>query len=177
MTKKMIKQTQTVFEEMKKTSEQGIEYWSARELAKVLEYSEYRHFKPVVEKAKEACNNSGQKIKDHFEDLLDMVKIGSGAVREIDDVMLSRYACYLIVQNASPDKEVVALGQTYFAVQTRLPLNPPSSKKKNPPPPAIPLFPAHAGISSQAFHLSLITAHPSPKTYFLPAIPPHTSPG
>jgi len=120
MTKKMIKQTQTVFEEMKKTSERGIEYWSARELAKVLEYAEYRNFKPVIDRAKDACVNSGQGISDHFVHLHEMVQIGSGATREIDDVMLSRYACYLIVQNASPDKEVVALGQTYFAVQTRL---------------------------------------------------------
>jgi DNA-damage-inducible protein D len=87
----------------------------------VLEYSEYRHFKPVIEKAKEACKNSGQNVADHFEEFLEMVKIGSGAERGFDDgIKLSRYACYLIVQNASPEKEVVALGQTYFAVQTRL---------------------------------------------------------
>ena len=96
------------------------EYWTARDLSRVLEYSEYRHFKPVIDRAKEACTNSGNRISDHFEDILEMVPIGSGAEREIDDVKLSRYACYLIVQNADPGKEIVALGQTYFALQTRL---------------------------------------------------------
>lgn len=108
-----------IFEEIKKINEYQSEYWSARELAKILEYSEYRHFLPVIEKAKEACKNSGQVIHNHFEDVLDMVKIGSGAERPVDTVYLSRYACYLIVQNSDPSKEVVALGQTYFAIQTR----------------------------------------------------------
>lgn len=89
-------------------------------MAKVLEYSEYRHFIPVIEKAKEACTNSKQRVTDHFEDVLEMVEIGSGAKRDIENIKLSRYACYLIVQNADPAKEVVALGQTYFAVQTRI---------------------------------------------------------
>jgi DNA-damage-inducible protein D len=84
-----------------------------------LEYSEFRHFLPVIDKAKQACLNSGQVIHSHFEDILDMVNIGSGAKREISDVKLSRYACYLIVQNSDPSKEVVAFGQTYFAVRTR----------------------------------------------------------
>jgi DNA-damage-inducible protein D len=107
------------FEEIKRINEYEQEYWSARQLAKVLEYSEYRHFIPIVEKAKEACKNSGQLMENHFEDILEMVEIGSGAKREIDDIRLSRYACYLIVQNADPSKEIVALGQTYFAIQTR----------------------------------------------------------
>ena len=89
-------------------------------MAKVLEYSEYRHFKQVVDKAKEACVNSQYKVQDHFEDILDMVTIGSGAKRPLETVKLSRYACYLIVQNADPSKKVVANGQTYFAVQTRI---------------------------------------------------------
>ncbi len=89
-------------------------------MAKILEYSEYRHFLPVIERAKEACTNSGQNIADHFEDILEMIELGKGAQRQVDSVKLSRYACYLIVQNADPAKEVVALGQTYFAVQTRL---------------------------------------------------------
>ena len=110
----------TVFEKRKRLDKNLYEYWTARDLAKVLEYSEYRHFKPVIDRAKEACRNSGYKVSDHIEDILDMVLIGSGAERKIDDVKLSRYACYLIVQNADPAKEIVALGQTYFAVQTRL---------------------------------------------------------
>jgi len=109
-----------IFEKIKQVDEAGGEYWSARELAKILEYSEYRHFLPVIEKAKESCENSKHKASDHFEDLLEMVEIGSGAIREISDIKLSRYACYLIVQNANPAKEVVALGQSYFAIQTRL---------------------------------------------------------
>jgi DNA-damage-inducible protein D len=120
MGRELSKNNQTVFEQIKKLDENGNEYWSARQLAVVLEYSEYRHFLPVVERAKEACVNSGQAIKDHFEDILEMVEIGSGAQRKVESVKLSRYACYLIVQNADPGKEVVALGQTYFAVQTRL---------------------------------------------------------
>jgi len=109
----------SVFEKIKRTSPEGNEYWLARELSQILEYSEFRHFLPVIDKAKQACQNSGQVIHNHFEDILDMVNIGSGAKREISDVKLSRYACYLIVQNSDPSKEVVALGQTYFAVQTR----------------------------------------------------------
>lgn len=109
----------STFESIKKINEYGQEYWSSRDLGKILDYSEYRHFIPVIEKAKESCKNSGQRISDHFEDKLDMVQIGSGAERELDSIHLSRYACYLIVQNADPSKEVVALGQTYFAIQTR----------------------------------------------------------
>ncbi|NDP22353.1 MAG: DNA damage-inducible protein D [Paludibacter sp.] len=110
----------TIFEQIKQVDENGNEWWSARELGKVLEYSEYRHFKPVIEKAKEACNNSGQDMDNHFEDILEMIETGKGARRKFESVKLSRYACYLIVQNADSGKEVVALGQTYFAVQTRL---------------------------------------------------------
>jgi DNA-damage-inducible protein D len=120
MTQSIVKQTQSVFEKIKKTDQQGNEYWSARDLANVLEYLEFRNFKPVIDKAQEACANSSQAIPNHFVHLHEMVKIGSGAARQIEDVRLSRYACYLIVQNANPSKEVVALGQTYFAVQTRL---------------------------------------------------------
>jgi DNA-damage-inducible protein D len=120
MTQSIITQTQSVFEQIKKQDDQGNEYWSARDIANVLEYFEYRNFKPVIDKAKEACTNSSQKISNHFVHLHELVKIGSGAARQIEDVRLSRYACYLIVQNANPSKDVVALGQTYFAVQTRL---------------------------------------------------------
>lgn len=112
---------QAVFEQIKSIGENNYEWWSARKLGKILEYSEYRHFKPVIEKAKEACRNSGQSELNHFEDFLEMVQIGLGAERPMEDgIKLSRYACYLIVQNADPSKEVVALGQTYFVVQTRL---------------------------------------------------------
>lgn len=110
----------TIFEQIKRNDENGNEYWTARDISKVLEYSEYRHFLPVIERAKEACSNSGQLIADHFEDMLDMITTGKTAQRKVESVKLSRYACYLIVQNADPSKEVVALGQTYFAVQTRL---------------------------------------------------------
>ena len=120
MSQQITNQTKSVFEQIKKKDDQGNEYWSARNLARVLDYLEFRNFKPVIDKAKEACTNSNQEIHNHFVHSNEMVQIGSGATREVDDVRLSRYACYLIVQNASPDKEVVALGQTYFAVQTRL---------------------------------------------------------
>ncbi len=111
--------TLIIFEQIKKINDYQVEYWSARELAKTLEYSEYRHFLPVVEKAKESCKNAYQSIKDHFEDSLDMIELGKNASREVPNIKLSRYACYLIMQNADPSKEVVALGQTYFAIQTR----------------------------------------------------------
>jgi DNA-damage-inducible protein D len=120
MAKELSKQHNSLFEQIRQTDKNGNEFWSARDLSKALEYSEYRHFIPVIERAKEACANSGQQIADHFEDILEMVNIGSGAQRKTESVKLSRYACYLIVQNADPGKEVVALGQTYFAVQTRL---------------------------------------------------------
>src|SRR3989344_5208911 len=115
----ILKNQLVIFEEIKCINEYQSEYWSARQLAKVLEYSEYRHFQPVIERAKEACRNSGHPVEDHFEDVLDMVDIGSGAKRKIADIRLSRYACYLIVQNGDPSKPVIANGQTYFAMQTR----------------------------------------------------------
>jgi DNA-damage-inducible protein D len=107
------------FEILRHFDGNGNEYWLARQLAKVFEYSEYRHFLPVVERAREACRNSGRLPEDHFEDILEMVEIGSGAKRRIEDIRLSRYACYLIVQNADPSKPIIANGQTYFAIQTR----------------------------------------------------------
>ena len=107
------------FETIRHFDEDGQEYWLARELAKVLEYSEFRHFLPVIEKAKEACTNSDHPVENHFEDILEMVEIGSGAKRSVPEVRLSRYACYLIVQNGDSSKPVIANGQTYFAIQTR----------------------------------------------------------
>lgn len=113
----LINQHTNLFEQIKQTDENGYEFWSAREISKVLEYSEYRHFFPVIKRAKEACANSGQQVADHFEDVLEMINLGKTAQREVESVKLSRYACYLIVQNADSGKEIVALGQTYFANQ------------------------------------------------------------
>lgn len=113
------RQHHATFEGLRQLDDAGNEYWQARQLAKVLDYSEYRHFLPVVERAKEACGKSSQSITDHFEDVLEMVDIGSGAKRQLPDIRLSRYACYLIVQNGDPSKPVIANGQTYFAIQTR----------------------------------------------------------
>lgn len=120
MSKRLTKKTMSLFESIKHIDENGVEYWTSRSLWKILEYNEYRNFLPVIEKAKMACTNSGQKIEDHFVDINEMVTIGSGAERPVDSVKLSRYACYLIVQNADPSKTIVAQGQTYFAIQTRI---------------------------------------------------------
>jgi DNA-damage-inducible protein D len=120
MTNKHIsEQHHATFDSIRQQDNDGNEYWNARQLAVVLEYSQYRHFLPVLERAKEASRNSGQSVENHFEDVLTMVEIGSGAKREISDVHLSRYACYLVVQNGDPAKPVIANGQTYFAMQTR----------------------------------------------------------
>lgn len=107
------------FETIKKVDNNGAEYWSSRDLAKALEYTDYRNFLAVIEKAKTACDNSGELIHNHFVEANDMVQIGSGAEKPIETIYLSRYACYLIVQNSNPTKVVVAKGQTYFAIQTR----------------------------------------------------------
>ena len=107
------------FERIKRLNPEGHESWSARDLARVLEYLNFRNFQPVIEKAKEACAKSGHAVADHFAEMRNMVGIGSGAQREVEDWMLSRYACYLVIQNADPSKPLVALGQSYFAVQTR----------------------------------------------------------
>ncbi len=107
------------FERIKRVNERGGEFWSARELARVLEYSDFRNFNSVITKARQACANSGRVVADHFVDITEMVGNGSGAWRPIEDWALSRYACYLVIQNADPGKPLVALGQNYFAVQTR----------------------------------------------------------
>ncbi len=108
------------FEQIRHVDEEGHEYWSARDLGEVLGYkTDYRNFRRVIDKAILACENSGQDASDHFAEASKRVELGSGAKRSVEDVHLSRYACYLVVQNADPSKEIVALGQTYFAVQTR----------------------------------------------------------
>ena len=107
------------FEEIKKTKENGTEYWSARELSAVLQYKKWENFAKVIDRAKLACINSGFEITEHFPEVRKTIKMPKNAEKEVIDYELSRYACYLIVQNGDPRKEVIALGQTYFAIQTR----------------------------------------------------------
>ena len=107
------------FERIKRVNAAGQEFWSARELARVLEYREFRNLSAAIAKAREACTQSGHAVSDHFVLFNEMVGIGSGAQRELEDWALSRYACYLVIQNADPSKPLVALGQSYFATQTR----------------------------------------------------------
>ncbi len=107
------------FDEIRNEDEEGNEFWFARDLAPLLEYQQWRNFVQVIEKSKISCQNSGQETKNHFAEVSKMVALGSGAKREVQDFKLSRYACYLIVQNGDPSKPVIALGQSYFALQTR----------------------------------------------------------
>lgn len=109
----------TPFEAIRRTNPAGNEFWSSRDFAKVLGYADYRNFQSVIESARTACFNSGQRVEDHFVEVTDMIEIGKGGQRPVQTVMMSRYACYLVIQNADPAKEIVAQGQTYFAVQTR----------------------------------------------------------
>ena len=111
--------TSNIFENIKNTDEYGEEYWYARELSKVLEYSDWRNFLKVLNKAKEACENSGFNVDEQLVEVNKLSKRNNNAIDNIQDFKLTRYICYLIVQNADPNKEVVALGQTYFAIQTR----------------------------------------------------------
>ena len=111
--------SEQTFEDIKHINEYGEEYWYARELQVVLEYVQWRNFAEAIERAKLACKNSGFKIDDHFADVSKTISMPKGAHKEIPDCMLSRYACYLIVMNGDPRKEVIAVGQTYFAVKTR----------------------------------------------------------
>lgn len=115
----IFEKNESLFDSIRHINEYGQEYWLARELQVVLEYSQWRRFTDAIERAKLACKNSGYNPDDHFADAGKMVTIGSGAEREVEDFSLSRYACYLIVMNSDPRKEVIALGQTYFAIKTR----------------------------------------------------------
>ncbi|EER8601826.1 DNA damage-inducible protein D [Escherichia coli] len=107
------------FEEIRHYGTEGQEFWSARELAPLLDYRDWRNFQKVLARATQACEASNQAASDHFVETTKMVVLGSGAQRELEDVHLSRYACYLVVQNGDPAKPVIAAGQTYFAIQTR----------------------------------------------------------
>jgi DNA-damage-inducible protein D len=118
MKKEIIVRLTNSFEEAAHT-EEGIEYWMARDIQQLLEYNEWRNFSNVIEKAKIACQKSGRTVGDHFVDANKMVLVGSESAREVPDIILSRYACYLIAQNGDPRKESIAFAQTYFAMQTR----------------------------------------------------------
>jgi len=108
------------FDAIRQVNEQGNEYWSARDLHKLLGYSTWQKFQYAIEQAKKACENSGQDVSDHFNLQVKMIRAGKGAKRSIEDYQLSRYACYLVVQNADPSKPIVAIGQMYFAVPTAI---------------------------------------------------------
>jgi DNA-damage-inducible protein D len=111
--------TRSPFERIMRVAEDGSQYWSSRDLATTLGYDSYRNFEKAVIRAKDACENSGHAVPDHFHNATEAVALGKGATRQVDVVYLSRYACYLVIQNADPRKPMVALGQTYFTVQTR----------------------------------------------------------
>ena len=116
---KEIERNNKSFEDIKHTDENGVEFWYTRELMPILQYSNWQNFEKIVNKAKISCENSNINVLDHFTDISKMVQIGSGAERKQQDYELTRYACYLIAQNGDSRKKVIALAQTYFAVQTR----------------------------------------------------------
>ena len=119
MEESLLKNAQNNFESIKHIDENEIEFWYARELMTMLEYSKWGNFKNVINKAKEACNGSDIAGKEHFADVGRVLRVGNNAEMEVDDLKLTRYACYLIAQNGDSRKKAIALAQTYFAVQTR----------------------------------------------------------
>ncbi len=119
LNKRAIKTSQKDFESIKKIDADGAEYWEARDLMPLLDYSKWSNFEKVVIKAKKSCSNSGQDVENHFADVGKMVSVGYGNEREVYNIKLSRYACYLIAQNGDSRKKAVANAQTYFAIQTR----------------------------------------------------------
>jgi len=118
MKREIISQLHSSFE-LAVNETDGVEYWFARDLQELLGYSQWRNFLLVIDKAKIACTNAGQAVADHFADASNMVDVGSGARREIEDIILTRYACYLIAQNGDPRKDEIAFAMNYFAIQTR----------------------------------------------------------